>query len=192
LKAIEDVKMRLLTPLVLLGLLVSNLASAAPDAQLRLPKFEGLAEKATESVNINLDENLLKMAGRFLSSDDPKDAEVNKLLQGLRGIYVKSFTFNDGFTYPQAEIESLRKQVSNAGWAQLVDVRNSKEQTQVGIYVSLGSDNKANGLVIIATEPREFTVVNIVGAIDLVELKKLEGKFGIPKVDVEPAKSQKK
>ena len=184
--------MRLLTPVVLLALLVSSLACAAPDAQLRLPKFEGLAEKAAESVNINLDENLLKMAGRFLSSDDPKDVEVNKLLQGLRGIYVKSFTFNDAFKYPQAELESLRKQVSNAGWTQLVDVRSSREQTQVGIYMSLGSDNKANGLVIIATEPREFTVVNIVGAIDLAELKKLEGKFGIPKLEVDSAKSQKK
>jgi hypothetical protein len=42
----------------------------------------------------------------------------------------------------------------------------------------------AQGLAIIASEPREFTVVNIVGAIDLAKLHQLEGKFGIPKIAV--------
>jgi len=46
----------------------------------------------------------------------------------------------------------------------------------------------ANGLVIIASEPREFTVVNIVGSIDLQKLHKLEGKFGIPKLQLEEKK----
>jgi hypothetical protein len=32
------------------------------------------------------------------------------------------------------------------------------------------------------SEPREFTVVNIVGSIDLEKLRRLEGKFGVPKI----------
>ena len=34
----------------------------------------------------------------------------------------------------------------------------------------------------IASEPREFTIVNIVGSIDIDKLAKLEGQFGIPQV----------
>jgi hypothetical protein len=42
--------------------------------------------------------------------------------------------------------------------------------------------------VIIASEPREFTVVNIVGSIDLQKLRRLEGRFGIPKLQLEQKK----
>jgi hypothetical protein len=38
------------------------------------------------------------------------------------------------------------------------------------------------GLVIIAAEPREFTVVNIVGNIDIDRLAHLQGEFGIPRI----------
>ena len=44
------------------------------------------------------------------------------------------------------------------------------------------------GLALIASEPRQFTIVNIVGAIDLDKLHKLEGQFGVPKLDLDPAK----
>ena len=43
-------------------------------------------------------------------------------------------------------------------------------------------------LWIIAAQPKELTVVNIVGSIDLDQLSKLGGQFGIPKIDVEPEK----
>jgi hypothetical protein len=36
---------------------------------------------------------------------------------------------------------------------------------------------------VIASEPREFTIVNIVGSIDLDKISQLEGQFGIPKMD---------
>jgi hypothetical protein len=44
------------------------------------------------------------------------------------------------------------------------------------------------GLAIIAAEPREFTIVNIVGSIDLEDLHKLEGKFGVPNLDIQAGK----
>jgi hypothetical protein len=50
-------------------------------------------------------------------------------------------------------------------------------------------NNQAIGLALIASEPRQFTIVNIVGAIDLEKLHKLEGRFGVPKLDVELPKT---
>jgi hypothetical protein len=43
------------------------------------------------------------------------------------------------------------------------------------------ANNQAIGLALIASEPRQFTLVNIVGAIDLDKLHRLEGQFGVPK-----------
>jgi hypothetical protein len=40
------------------------------------------------------------------------------------------------------------------------------------------------GLVVIAAEAKELTIVNIVGPIDLDQLSRLGGQFGIPKVDL--------
>ena len=42
--------------------------------------------------------------------------------------------------------------------------------------------NRSSGLVILVAEPRELTVVNIVGPIDLNRLASLKGQFGIPDV----------
>ncbi|HEU5134552.1 MAG TPA: hypothetical protein VFU13_05350, partial [Steroidobacteraceae bacterium] len=47
---------------------------------------------------------------------------------------------------------------------------------------------KAQGLAIIASEPREFTIVNIVGNIDLEQLHDLEGNFGVPDLEIETGK----
>jgi len=48
------------------------------------------------------------------------------------------------------------------------------------------------GLAVLSIEPREFTVVNIVGPIDLDKLSKLEGQFGVPDLGIEQDKTKKK
>ena len=47
---------------------------------------------------------------------------------------------------------------------------SKKENTNVDVFVLIDGD-KAQGLAIIASEPREFTIVNIVGNIDLEQLR---------------------
>src|SRR5688500_580640 len=66
----------------------------AVDGVLKLPAFAGLEEKANESVTITLDAALLGLAGRFLNAEEPDDAAVKEVIQGLTGIYVRSFTFD--------------------------------------------------------------------------------------------------
>lgn len=168
----------LLAPLLALA---ARLAMAAPPIPLKLPDFDALAAKASESVNVSLDPALLGLASAFLDPNDPGDAGAKQLIAGLKGIYVRSYTFDADIAYPAAAVEMLRRQLEPPGWQRLVGVRKDKEHTTVDIYISV-EQSKVNGLVIIATEPREFTVVNIVGSIDLEKLRRLEGKFGIPKV----------
>jgi len=164
--------------------------SAVADALLKLPNFEALANKATKVVNITLDANLLGLAGRFLDSNDPEDAAAKELIAGLKGVYVRSYEFDTDFAYPKADVDSVRKQLGSPGWQQLVQVRSRKEHQDVDVYILI-EQNRATGLAIIASEPREFTIINIVGAIDLQKLHRLEGQFGIPKLDLEEKKSGK-
>ncbi len=165
------------------AVLAASMALAAPPARLVLPEFDALAAKATESVNISLDPSLLGLAAGFLDASDPDDAATKELISGLKGIYVRSYSFDRDFAYPAAEVEQVRKQLGGPGWQRLVQVDSAKEHTHVDIYAAV-EGGVAHGLAIIASEPRQFTIVNIVGPINLFKLHRLEGKFGIPNLDL--------
>lgn len=169
--------------LILLMVLSSVSNAFAADARLVIPEFAGLEGKANQTVNITLDAALIKLAAGFLDASKPEDKAAKDVISGLTGIYVKSFQFDADFVYPIADVERVRKQLSSPAWQRLVEVRSKKDQTNVDVYLSLNGQ-LANGLAIIASEPRQFTIVNIVGAVDLEKLHQLEGKFGIPKLDL--------
>ena len=46
------------------------------------------------------------------------------------------------------------------------------------------------GIVIIAAEPKELTVVNIVGPLEVDQLADLGGEFGIPRLKTKPLSSR--
>lgn len=154
--------------------------------QLRLPEFASLTDKASEVVSVTLDPRLLGMACRFLSADDPEEAQVKKLCTGLRGIFVRHFTFDSDFAYPKADIDAVRRQLSGPGWSQMVNVKSKKDKADVDVYLLIDGD-KAQGLSIIASQPREFTIVNIVGSIDLEQLHDLKN-LGVPDLGIEADK----
>ena len=74
--------------------LLAVLPLAAQD--IKMPAgLDKLAAKASDVVDVSLDGALLQLASRFLSDKDPDEANVKKLVGGLKGVYVKSFTFED-------------------------------------------------------------------------------------------------
>lgn len=178
----------LLAALTLLGVTPAEAQNAPRPGrgQLQLPEFAALADKAAEVVNVTLDSRLLGMGCRFLSADNPEEAKVKQVCNGLQGIYVRHFTFDTDFAYPKSDIESIRRQLRAPGWSQMVNVRSNKEKADVDVYVLIDGD-KAQGLSIIASQPREFTIVNIVGSIDLEQLHDLKN-FGVPDLELESDK----
>lgn len=173
--------MRKRTAALLFILLAPSLTWAATNPRLTLPGFAAIAQKASESVNITLDATMLALAAKFLGND-PEDVAAKDVLKGLQGIYVRSFTFDKDSVYQQADIDEVRSQLASPGWSRVMETRSRKNRADVDIYIMV-DHNRAIGLALIASEPRQFTIVNIVGAIDLDKLHKLEGQFGIPKLD---------
>jgi hypothetical protein len=60
----------------------------------------------------------------------------------------------------------VRKQLAGPGWSALVQAHKREPRENVDVYVCMEKD-KVTGLAIIASQPREFTIVNIVGSIDI-------------------------
>jgi hypothetical protein len=176
---------------ILAALLLAGPASAQSKGQLRIPEFAALADKASETVTVTLDSRLLGMAARFLSNEDPEQAKAKKLVNSLTGIYVRHYTFDKDYAYPKGDIDGVRRQLSAPGWSRIVEAVSRKENTNVDVFVLIDGE-KAQGLAIIASEPREFTIVNIVGSIDLEQLHDLEGNFGVPNLEIETGKKAAK
>lgn len=166
-----------------LAMLLTTAASALAAGPLKL-NFAHLESRADEVVEVTLDGKMLQMASGFLSTNEPDEAKVKNVVNGLKGIYVRSFEFSSDNAWSAADVDSVRKQLTS-DWQRIVNVR-SKTAENVEIYLSGAKDDP--GLVIISAEPREFTVVQIVGPIDLDQLSELDGQFGIPKMDVEKKK----
>ena len=49
-----------------------------------------------------------------------------------------------------------------------------------------------SGLAVLAADPKEITVVNIVGPVDLEKLTELEGNFGVPELGIGVSKTKRK
>lgn len=152
--------------LLLLALLVPSAASAQ-GARLQLDHLDKLAENAKDTVDVTVDAAMLKETAGFLAGKDSDSEKVQKLIEGITGIYVKSFRFEVPDAYTEADIESIRKQVSGSGWSRIVGIRGKRELTEIYFWKERDTNG---GLVVIAAQPNELTVVNIVGRVDLASL----------------------
>ena len=178
-------------PLIVLLLLVTSaLVAKAQDSRIQMSSLDHLAAKANQTVDVNVDERLMRMAAKVFSDQDADEREVKKLVTGLKGIYVKSFEFDTSGQYTDADIESIRSQLRGPGWTRLVNV-TSKKDGNLEVYLLFHGDNVA-GMAVLHSDEKEFTVVNIVGPVDLDKLAQLEGQFGIPELGIEPQKTRTK
>src|SRR5688500_10946366 len=63
--------------------------SANQSAELKIPSFDHLRAKATDSVDITLGAWPLRVVGFFMDENDPEEAELKTLFRGLSSIRVR-------------------------------------------------------------------------------------------------------
>lgn len=157
--------------------ILGTLPLSAQTPRLQLNQLERLTSTASEVVDVTLDGSTLMMAAQFMD----KNPETREIIRNLKGIYVKSFEFEQPGAYHPADLDAIRAQLQPPAWSRIVNVQ-SKKDGHVEIFV-LGDGQGGNlGLVVLAAESKELTVVNIVGSVDLQKLGSLEGKLGIPQL----------
>jgi len=170
-------------------ILVPGLSAKAQDSRIQMTGLDHLAAKASQTVDVNLDERLMRLAARVFSDKDEDEREVKQLIANLKGIYVKSFEFDADGQYTPADIEIIRTQLRGPGWTRLVNVTSKKEGI-LEVYL-LFSGETVGGLAVLHTDDRELTIVNIVGPVNLDKLAKLEGQLGIPDLGIQPKNKTK-
>lgn len=171
---------------VLAILFICGFATArAQGAQIQISHLDKLAAKAENVVEVTLDQKLLQVAAKFLSDKNPQEAAVKDLVSKIQGVYVRVFEFEKTGEYQLSDLEPIRSQINSSGWTKIVGVVSKHEGQKIDVHLKMDANGVINGLAIVATEPKELVIVNIVGPIDLEKLRQLEGQFGIPKLDLE-------
>jgi hypothetical protein len=159
--------------------LTSFAAALEPSGRIQF-NWDKLGTRAVEKVDITLEGPVLAIATMFLS-DKGDESKIKNMVRSLKGIYVKSYTFDKVGQYSEADVNEIRAQVKAPEWSKIVDTQ--EKNASAAIY--LKTDGKqTQGIVILSAEPKELTLVQIIGPIDPSMLNELSGNLGIPKIDL--------
>ena len=169
----------LIGALMVSGLSVAESKEPAPESgRLTLPDFHALESQASESTVVTVGPWLLHFASHFADRNDPDGAATRRVLASIKSITIHSYEFDRDFVYSQADVGAVRAQLRAPNWNRLAQVR-SKNRDNVDVYVSMEND-QTTGLAVISSEPRELTIVNVVGSISPEDLQRLCAHLDVP------------
>jgi hypothetical protein len=159
-------------------LVFSALPSLGQGARLELKNLESLKSKASDSTDVALDGSMLQLAAQALADEKDADtAKIKDLVSKLKGVYVKTFEFKEANQYNASDLEPIRAQLRDSNWSKVVDVHESASGETTEVYLMKEGESLI-GLAVLVAEPKELTVVNIVGPIELDKLGGLAGFAG--------------
>jgi hypothetical protein len=142
------------------------------------PVEKELAARASNVTEVTLGKNMLGFAAKFMNGKDKDEEATRQLIDGLDGIYVRSYEFDKPGEYSMEEIESLRKYFETSEWSPMVRERERKTGETTDVMVKL-VNGETHGMFILTVEPKELTIVLILGPIRMDELGKLKGIGGL-------------
>jgi hypothetical protein len=151
-----------------------------PPPPAGLEKYEA---EATDSVEITIDDRLLRLAAGALSDKKPDERAVKALVAGLKGVYVRVFKFDREGVYQPAEVEALRNRFRAPEWSRVVGVRSKKYGDNVDVFLSSAGE-QLKGVAVVVAAPRELVYVHVSGDIDIERLRELEGRFSVPRLEL--------
>ena len=167
-----------------LSLLPSASAGGQAAAPPRPPGLEKYEAEASDSVEITVDDRVLRLAARALSDRKPDERAVKALVGGLKGVYVRAFKFEREGVYRPAEVEALRARFRSPEWSRVVGVRSRRyDNGNVDVFLSSAGE-QLKGVAVVVAAPRELVYVHVSGDIDIERLRALEGRFSVPRLEL--------
>ena len=148
----------------------------AQDARLQLGNLDKLSDKAHRTTDITLDGSLLQFAVSLIQKIDAQDedvAQLQNIIKNLKGIYIKSFEFDEASQYSKADIDAIRSQLTAPRWTKIVQSMEKRHNEYDEIYL-LKNGDRIGGVVILVAEAKELTVVNLVGDVPVDKISSLE------------------
>lgn len=162
------------------ALLYTVVVAGAQDSQLPLPPAveKELAAKASDVTEVTLGKNMLGFAAKFMNGKDEDEAATRKLIEGLQGIYVREYDFDKEGDYSMEQIDQLRKYFETSEWTAIVREREHKGRESTDVLMKM-VNGQNQGMFVLEAEPKELTIVLILGPINVDDLSRLKGIGGL-------------
>jgi hypothetical protein len=157
-----------------------DLAQAQPaSSPLLTPAVEKeLAAKASNVTEVTLDKSMLGFAAKFMSNKSKDDADMSQLIQGLDSIYVRDYEFDKEGQYSMDEIDKLRLAFETPEWSPIVRDRERKGAEITDVMVKI-VNGETRGIFVLSAEPKEISIVLILGPVRMDQLGMLKGLSGL-------------
>jgi hypothetical protein len=163
---------------VLVGLGLGTALAQTTQLPAPSPIEKELASRASDVTEVTLGKNMLDFAAKIMNGKNDDDAEARKLIEGLEGIYVREYDFDKEGQFSPDEVDQLRKYFETSDWTPMVKERERKKGESTDVMMKL-VNGESHGLFILDVEPKELTIVLILGPIHPEDLGKLKGMTGL-------------
>ena len=155
-------------------------ARAQQNSPLPLPPAveKELAARASNVTEVTLGKNMLGFAAKFMNGKDQDEAATRHLVENLDGIYVRNYEFDKDGQYSMEEIDKLRTYFETGEWTPIVRSRERKSGETTDVLLKM-VNGETRGMFILSAEPRELSIVLILGPVNMDDLAKLRGINGL-------------
>jgi hypothetical protein len=137
-----------------------------------------LAARASDVTEVTLGKNMLGFAAKFMNGKDSDEAATRHLIEGLDGIYVREYEFDKEGQYSMEQVDQLRKYFETSEWSPIVREHERKTGETTDVMVKM-VNGETHGMFILSAEPKELTIVLILGPIRMDQLGALKGLGGL-------------
>ena len=143
------------------------------------PIEKDLAARASNVTEVTLGKNMLAFAAKFMDGKDKDEEATRHLIEGLDGIYVRSYEFDKEGQYTTVDVDKLRSYFQTGGeWSSIVRKRDKRSGESTDVMMKMVNGNP-HGLFVLDAEPRELSIVLILGPVKMEDLSKLSGIGGL-------------
>jgi hypothetical protein len=161
----------------LAGLAIPGFAQSG--LPLPSPIEKELAARASNVTEVTLGKNMLGFAAKFMDGKDKDEEATKRLIEGLDGIYVREYEFDKEGQYTAVDVEKLRSYFEAGGeWSSIVRERDKKSGESTDVMMKM-VNGQPHGLFVLDAEPRELSIVLILGPVKMEDLSRLSGIGGL-------------
>jgi hypothetical protein len=158
--------------------LASGMVIAQSGLPLPSPVEKELAARASNVTEVTLGKNMLAFAAKFMDGKDKDEEATRHLIEDLDGIYVRDYEFDKEGQYSMEDIQKLRSYFETNDWSPIVHERDKKSGESTDVMMKM-VNGQTHGLFVLDVEPKELSIVLILGPVKMEDLSKLSGIGGL-------------
>jgi hypothetical protein len=164
---------------VLIAISATKLAEAEAQQDWVPRGIEAVRKSASSKTDFTLDHSMLVMASKL----DHDNEDLRRVIAGVNGVTVHSYRFPGAWTYDAQALSSVKDEYHTAGWKQVVDSHQKDGGSGLTEVWMRLENNAISSVAVLLEKPSEVDFIVISGSISPLDLLRLGGHFGIPKIE---------